>query len=166
MQTDPFALPAFILAIISLVVATIGALTGVVALVWQIITRTRGAHRVTVSVANSVLIGDGMPDGVFISVEAINKGASAVRIINWGFQLPSGEGITVYVPVPLSTTLPHMLEPGTNATFFVPAANLGGAIRTRDGLTPRDLRAVVGLATGEKIFAKLGSLKLAEEFWR
>ncbi|MCC2030907.1 hypothetical protein [Microbacterium allomyrinae] len=166
MQPDPFALPAFILSIISLVVAVIGALTGIVALVWQIITRTRGAHRVTVNVTNAVLVGYGSPDGVMLCVEAINKGASAVRVTTWGFELPDGGGMVVTNPMSQSTVLPHMLDGGTNAQFFVPAEFVGRGLRDRPGLSPRDLRAFVKLATGETVYAKRKGIPLADDFWR
>lgn len=164
-QPDPFALPAFILATISLVVATIGALTGIVALVWQIITRTRGAHRVTVSVANSVLLGPGSPDGVIITVEAINSGASAVQITGWGFELPNkGGGIVATIPMRQSAALPHMLLPGTNVDFFMPATQLGHALREQ-GLSSADyIRAYVKLATGEKVFPRRRGVPLHNEF--
>lgn len=164
---DPFALPAFILSIVGLVIATIGALTGVAALVWQIITRTRGAHRVTVEVSNAVIVDGFDESGVIICVEAINSGASAIGISSWGFELSKNRGgFAIPHSVHPSTPLPHMLAPGTNAKFFVPAENLGAQIRHNPGLSPRDLRAFVQLATGRKTYTQRQGVPLADEFWR
>jgi hypothetical protein len=166
-QPDAFALPAFILSIVSLVVAVIGALTGVVALIWQINTRTRGAHRVAVNVANSVFVGPSSPDGVMICVEAINSGASPVKVTSWGFALPNRDGtMAATIPFPHSAPLPHVLDPGTNAEFFMPAVQLGHGLRQRPSLKPSDLKAFVSLATGEKVFTKRRGVPLADEFWQ
>lgn len=54
-SADPLALPAFILAIVGLIVATVGALTGIVSLMWQVSTRRRGAHNVRVTVSSSLI---------------------------------------------------------------------------------------------------------------
>lgn len=170
---DPFALPAFILSIVSLVVATIGALTGVVALVWQIVTRTRGAHRVVVEVSNAVVVGDavalnpGGDAGVLICVEAMNRGASAISLTSWGFERVDKQGGFAIPNVEYpSTSLPHMLLPGTSAKFFVAAQHLGDTLRLNPGLTPSDLRGFVQLATGRKAFARRSGIPLADEFWR
>ena len=167
LMTDPFALPAFILSIVGLVVASIGALTGVAALVWQINTRTRGAHRVTVEVSNAVIVDDSDESDVMICVEAINSGASAIGISSWGFELSNKRGgFAIPNPVHPSTPLPHMLVPGTNAKFFVPASNLGAQIKHNPDLTVRDLRAFVQLATGRKAYTRRRGIPLADEFWR
>ncbi|TFD45375.1 hypothetical protein E3T55_18745 [Cryobacterium frigoriphilum] len=167
METDPFALPAFVLAIISLAVATIGALTGVAALAWQIVTRTRGAHRVSVNVANSMVLDEHAPTVVLIGVEAINSGVSAVRITTWGMELPNKSGgFVVANPLHYSTPLPHLLEPGTNAHFFLAAETLGANIRHNAELSPNQLRVFVKLATGQTIYAKKTGVPLADEFWR
>lgn len=165
---NPFALPAFILAIISLIVATIGALTGIVALSWQIVTRRRGAHRVTVNVTNSVLVAEDEDDeGLLLIVEAINHGASAVRLTAWGFEkVDKGGGFMVARPLPISTPIPHMLEPGTNALFALPAAALGEQIRYNPGVTPLGLRAYVRLATGKTVYAKRRGIPMPDDFWK
>lgn len=170
---DPYAFPAFVLSIVSLVVATIGALTGVVALVWQIVTRTRGAHRVTVEVSNAIFVGDavvidpGGDGGVVVCVEAMNSGASAISVTSWGFELSNRRGgFAIPNPEYPSTPLPHMLLPGTSAKFFVSAEHLGAQIKHNPGLTPRDLRAFVQLATGRKAFTRRQGIPLADEFWK
>lgn len=166
--SDPLALPAFIISIVGLAVATLGALTGLISLAWQMSTRRRGADRVTVSIANSVLLGaDDLGSGVLVCVEAVNSGGTAVGLNSWGFQISNGRGgFVIANPMYPSTTLPHMLAPGSNAQFFVPAEDLGDQIRRNPGLSPRDLRAFVLLATGKKVFARRKGVPLAPEFWK
>lgn len=159
MTQDPFALPAFILAIISLVVAVIGALTGIVALAWQIVTRTRGAHRIKVrAVPDMMLVSPGSPAvGPYIQVEIINRGASAVQVQNWSILLPNGNALMIAVPAPFppSPPLPHLLQPGTSVSFYSLASDLEEEIKEAHR---RGARAAARLATGELVRGKKGEL--------
>ena len=160
MQPDPFALPAFILSIVGLCVATIGAATGIAALVWQIVTRTRGAHRVKVRVIpGMMLIGAGLSEGPFIDVEISNSGAAAVQIRQWSINFPDGTGMVVAIPEPLPVqpTLPYMLEAGTRVSFFTRAEAIEEALNGRDISTAR---IHVHLATGQTIRSKRGEIAL------
>lgn len=159
MAQDLFALPAFVLSIVSLVVAVIGALTGIVALVWQILTRTRGAHRVSVRAIPDmmVLLSDGSTSGPFIRIEVTNRGAAAVHVQSWSILLPSGRALMIAVPAafPPSPALPYMLQPGTNVSFYSLSSDL------QEAMEPFDLaksRAVVVLGTGQQIRGKKGEL--------
>lgn len=154
--TDPFALPAFILSIVGLSVAIIGALTGIVSLVWQIITRTRGAHSIIVKVdAGMMITGREHDYGELILVTAINRGASAVQVVSWGvLDRKRKMGFVIFMPLPESTPLPHMLQPGTSARFISRSADLGDALRDAGFSSSAGLRAYVDLATGQRIFAK------------
>lgn len=51
----PFALPAFIVALLGLVIAVVGALSGIVSLVWQIVTQRRGAHNVRLKISSALV---------------------------------------------------------------------------------------------------------------
>jgi len=156
---DPFSLPAFILAIVSLIVAVIGALTGIVALSWQIVTRTRGAHRVKVRAAPDMMFyGPSIPQvGPFIQIEIINRGASAVQVRNWSILLASGNSLMIAIPAhfPPSPSLPYMLEPGTSVAFYSLASALAEEMSEKDRPAAR---AAVHLATGERILGKKGEL--------
>lgn len=158
MVQDPFALPAFVLSIVSLVVAVIGALTGIVALVWQILTRTRGAHRVSVrAIPNMMLLAGGATSGPYINIEVTNRGAAAVQLQNWSILLPSGNALIIAVPAsfPPSPALPYTLQPGTNVSFYSLASDLQEAMSLDD--LPK-ARAVVVLGTGQRILGKRGEL--------
>lgn len=163
MQTDPFALPAFIISIVGLIVAAIGAATGIAALVWQIVTRTRGAHRVKVrAVPGMMLVGKGFNQGPFIEIQISNSGAAPVQIRQWSIVFPDKTGMLVAVPEPLPVqpSLPYMLEAGTRVSFFTRASAIA------EGLNSRDIRTAaveVHLATGQTIRGKRGQIDLGSE---
>lgn len=157
MQPDPFALPALILSIVGLIIAVIGALTGLASLAWQISTRRRGAHNVRVTTGMSLL--DYGPAGVsdwLIGVTAANIGASAVAVTSWGFELPGKRGnVYATAPVPGSTPLPHTLQPGTSMTVFMRPAQLAEVLsEQRPAVHSREVRAFLSLGTGERAHAK------------
>lgn len=162
MVQDPYSLPAFVLSIVSLVVAVIGALTGIVALVWQILTRTRGAHRVSVrAIPNMMLFAGGAASGPYINIEVTNRGAAAVQVQNWSILLPGGNALMIAIPAsfPPSPALPYMLQPGTNVSFYSLASDLHEAMSLDD--LPK-ARAVVVLGTGQRILGKRGEFLSSE----
>lgn len=155
---DSFAVPAFALSVISLIVAVIGALTGITSLVWQIVTRTRGAHRVVVRANPNMMLFTGSSSyGPFVQIEVINRGAAAVQIQSWSILLPSGTALMIAIPesFPPSPALPYMLHPGSSVSFYSRASAL------EEAMEPRDLpkaRAVAVLGTGQQIIGKKGEL--------
>jgi hypothetical protein len=141
------------------VVAWVGAASGVVALIWQIATRRRSAHRVQVTANQAWLTytsGDLSPD--MVSVTANNVGAGAVTVTSWGVEMSKGKNFVLTDYVQGSTTLPHRLESGANGVWFIEAERIEGVAgeqgASRDEV--RQWRAWVSLATGEKIYAKRG----------
>ena len=157
MQPDVFALPAFVLSIVGLIIAVIAAMTGIASLSWQITTRRRGAHNVRVTTGMSLL--DYGPAGVsdwLIGVTAANVGAAAVAVNGWGFELPSRRGnVHATAPVPGSTPLPHTLQPGTSMTVFMRPEQLAGVLAEQHPpVDAREVRAFVSLGTGERTPAK------------
>lgn len=157
---DPFALPAFVISIVSLVIATIGALTGLVALVWQIITRTRGAHRVRVLAHPGMMIhtaGGNSSAGPYIQIQVTNRGAAAVQVQSWGVLLPGGNALMVVIPeeFPPAPSLPLWLQPGSNVSFYSLASNLMESIEL--DLIAR-ARVFVILGTGQRVIGRRGEL--------
>lgn len=160
MTEDPFALPAFVISIVSLVIATVGALTGVVALVWQIITRTRGAHRVRVLANPEMMIhtvGDSSSAGPYIQIQVTNRGAAAVQVQSWGVLLQGGNALMVVIPeeFPPAPTLPVWLQPGSNISFYSLASNLMESIEP-DAVARA--RVFVNLGTGQRVIGRRGEL--------
>ncbi len=139
------------------VLAWIGALTGVAALVWQIATWRRSAHRVKVVVGNSFFTyPDGSVGDHLISVTAINRGAAPVTVTGWGIRMgDTKENANQLVAIPHATALPHRLENGADANFFMVAEAMRQAHRDRH-LSYSKMRPWVRLATGQQIFANRG----------
>ncbi|RFA17892.1 hypothetical protein [Subtercola boreus] len=159
MSPDPLALPAFIISIIGLVIAVIGAATGVVALVWQIVTRTRGAHRVVVSVNSDMqMVGAGTGNTKCLEILVRNRGAASVQIQPWGIRLSDGNSLVV-IPgdFPPPPVLPYTLDAGTSASFYARAEAIADAAGVRNLATAR---AVVHLATGQKIIGRKGEIRV------
>lgn len=157
MTPDPLALPAFVISILSLVLAVVGAATGIVSLTWQIITRTRGAHRIVVVVNSKMFfIGAGAPgdDHPYIAVVIRNTGAAPVEIDSWAIRLPDGNAlVTLPAQFPPSPDLPYMLIAGSSVTFFTLSSSIAEAAAGRD--LARSW-AVAHLATGQVARSKKG----------
>jgi hypothetical protein len=156
-MSDPFALPAFIVALVGLIIAVIGALTGIASLWWQIVTRRRGAHNVRVSVSSSLPVpayGE-VPDWQ-ACISPANIGAAPVSITGWGLEMPDKRGSLVQTKFsPFSQALPHLLQPGTSINLFWPQDEVRLAIaKHAPDLKASELRAFVHLGTGEKVYAK------------
>jgi hypothetical protein len=156
MPADSFALPAFILSIVGLVVAVVGALTGVVSLTWQIATRRRGAHNVRITVSASLLTyPDGTVSDWFACVSPANIGASPVAVTGWGLEMPGGGSLNQLRRVAGSADLPHTLEPGTSINLLMPTEGIREALAEyAPGVPAERLRAWIRLGTGETVYAK------------
>ena len=152
MPSDPLALPAFTISIISLLI-------GLAALIWQIATRTRGAHRVVVSVnSNMEIVGGGSRITAYLQIVIRNRGAAAVQVQSWEILLPDGNALSVDPGGLLSSpVLPCMLEAGTSASFYVPANSIAEAAGSRD---LKAARAIVHLSTGQRILGKKGEISV------
>ncbi|GAA3013598.1 hypothetical protein [Microbacterium aurantiacum] len=156
---DPFALPAFIIALVGLIIAVVAAVTGIASLWWQIVTRRRGAHNVKVTAkAALVALSDDSVTEWQVNVRPANVGASPVSITGWGFELPRDHGSLFQVRRDnISTPLPHLLEPGTSINLFMSQEGVRDALRTNaPGVEPSALRAYVTLGTGQTVYAKRG----------
>lgn len=159
MPTDPFALPAFIIALAGLIIAVVAAVTGIASLCWQIAPRRRGAHNVKVTAkAALVALSDNSVTDWQVNVRPSNVGASPVSITGWGFELPDKRGSLYQVRRDvISTPLPHLLGPGTSIDLFMAQEEVLNALRVNaPGLKPSALRAYVTLGTGQTVYAKRG----------
>lgn len=149
---------------VSAVMAWVGATTGIAALVWQVITWRRPAHRVKVWRAQTFLAypGGGTSEAM-VSVTARNVGASPVTVTNWGISLGKKEGgVFVPNPIPGSERIPHRLEAGAEMTMLADAASLAKISMDRD-IPLRAMRCWVMLATGKTVYAKQRGLPIPKE---
>lgn len=153
-SSDVFALPAFIMSIIGLLIAGVGAVTGAIALVWQIRTRTRGAHRVFVT-SGQEFVASGASGGVYLRVAVINAGAASVQLLSCGYELPDGIGLFAYTFDPGDgPRLPQQLEPGTQVSYRIAAIEIRERLLGHVGRTEGSIRPAVELGTGELIREK------------
>lgn len=159
MPADQFALPAFIIALVGLIIAVVAAVTGIASLWWQIVTRRRGAHNVKVTAkAALVALSDDSVTDWQVNVRPANIGASPVSVTGWGFELPDKRGSLYQVRRDnISAPLPHVLEPGTSIDLFMAQEAVRDALSTNaPDVSPSALRAYVTLATGQTVYAKRG----------
>jgi hypothetical protein len=73
---------ALAVSLVSLLMTTVGAVTGVVALAWQIRTRREGTHNVLIRLGNAVTTIDSRMTTLY-SVEVINRGSAGVQMLTW-----------------------------------------------------------------------------------
>lgn len=99
----------------SLILGIIGTVTGVGALVWQVITWTLSGPVISVSANQGFrTYGDQLGDQITI-VTATNSGRSPVTVRSWGLRFPDGHTMIFREPFSGSATLPHRLEGGASA---------------------------------------------------
>ncbi|MBV8980882.1 MAG: hypothetical protein JO086_08275 [Acidimicrobiia bacterium] len=86
-----------------------------------------------------------------VSVEAFNKGRSPTTVEGWGIALEPGHGdLFVQHPEPWQPSLPHRLEPGASATWYMRLSELEAELAKRPGARPV---AFVRLAGGARCTA-------------
>ena len=141
-------------ALIGAITGSIGAITGIAALVWQAFTWRRSTHNVKVTTTWAYMVhGDEMESLPYVSVNASNRGSGAVSIVMWGLRFPDGGNAIQLEDLPMNGRLPHRLEGGASATFLMPVAGVFGNAKERN-TDPRRLRGWVQLATGQRVRAR------------
>jgi hypothetical protein len=144
------------LALFGAVTGLVGAVAGVGALVWQIVTWFGSNYNVKVSASESYLIG-GPYAPRWIQVKAINDGRAPVTIESWGITTAGKRSTRIMwaSPASIDTPLPHRLERGASASFHIPVDALQ-AERAKKNLNYEQMIPFVRLATGREKFAKKG----------
>lgn len=120
-DSDPLALPAFVIAIV-------GAVTALGALVWNILAWALSGPRVRVVCHVSPALDE---DGIDVAAYIWNKGRAAIDIVNAELHCDGWESFNA---VPLlgrdEPGLPHRLEPGSAvvmSTVLLPPGRYYGA---------------------------------------
>jgi hypothetical protein len=104
------------MAIAGLILGIIGAITGVAALAWQVITWRQSGAVIAVTACQAFpAFGDHVGEQ-HVNVSACNSGRSPVTVKGWGLRLPGGGTMISTNPVPWSSPMPHRLEPGADGT--------------------------------------------------
>jgi hypothetical protein len=144
----------------TLIIAIIGAVTGMGSLAWQVGAFRQSGPRVKVTAMQALLIGMGYADDRHMSVTATNSGRAPVTVKGWGLRMPNGDAIHVTSSVPLSASLPYRLEPGSDASWYAPTAEKQEYC-TQLGVRHQDITAYVNLADGSTVNAKKRGIGLA-----
>jgi hypothetical protein len=137
------------------ILAVIGAVTGVLALGWQIYSQIRtwrmSGPQISVKVSNGFPVYDDRAGEHHFFVKAVNRGGSAATVDAWGIRFPDGRDLVPMRQLPFSTQLPAVIAPHANATFNIPGEAVLDECR-RQGVKARQLKAWVRLATGDEVF--------------
>jgi hypothetical protein len=108
-----------------------------------------------VTVANSFPVIPGGVGDHHLQVSATNHGRGPITVMAWGFRLPGDRQVLIPQQVAWSAALPHRLEPGAEASWFVEAAEIR-RIAAEQGIPFKRFTAHVTLAGGQKATAKRG----------
>lgn len=147
----------------TLVIAIIGAITGVAALAWQVITWRQSGPVVVVTATQAFpTYGPGVGEP-HVNVTASNSGRSPVTVKGWGLRFPDGQTMVFPNPVPWSDPLPNRLEPGADASWYVPTVEVARAC-AQHGVRQQDMTAFVNLADGRTISVRERGIGLAFEY--
>jgi hypothetical protein len=144
----------------TLVIAIIGAVAGLGSLAWQVVTWGQSGPVVAVTARQLFpTYGDHVGDA-HMSVTASNSGRSPVTVKGWGLRLPDGQAMIMTTNLPWSDSLPHRLEPGADASWHMPTAEVQKFCADQ-GIRHQDMTAYVNLADGRTINAKERGIGLA-----
>ena len=137
---------------IALVIAIYAALVATASVIAQVVTWRASGARVKVTANYGLLVsGPHVSDQQHVIVKATNKGRASVALTSWGFDLGGDRMMVVFKPLPQSTVLPHTLDGGHEASFFMPLDRFKDFLR-KHGL--RSARAFVQLGNDKRVMAK------------
>lgn len=151
------------MVVAALILGIVGALTGVAALAWQVITWRQGGAVVTVSALQAFPTYADQLGEPHVNVTARNSGRSPVTVNGLGLRLPDGRTMVVPSPASWSSPVPHRLEPGADGSWYMPTAEVA-RFCADNGIKQQDLIAFVRLADGRTISAKQRGIGLAYEY--
>lgn len=151
------------MAIAGLILGIIGAVTGVAALAWQVITWRQSGAVVAVTAHQAFPASGDHPGEPLVNVSARNSGRSPVTVNGWGLRLPDGGAMVSVNPMPWSSPVPHRLDPGADGNWLLPTYEVARFCDER-GVRQQDMIAFVELADGRTIRAKERGIGMAYEY--
>jgi hypothetical protein len=151
------------MAIAGLILGIIGAVTGVAALSWQVITWRQSGAVVAVTARQASRGSDDHAGEQLVKVSARNSGRSAVTVNGWGLRLPGGGAMVILDPMQGSSPVPLRLEPGADGSWLLPTHEVARFCAGR-GVRQQDMIAFVDLADGRTIRAKERGIGMAFEY--
>jgi hypothetical protein len=151
------------MAVTTLVIAIIGAATGIGSLAWQMVTFSKSGPVVTVTATVAFFTHGAEISDPVVNVKATNSGRSPVTVKGWGLRFPNGQTMVILKPAPPSDPLPYRLEPGADANWYVPAVEVARGC-AQHGVRQQDVTAFVNLADGRTISARQRGIGFAYEY--
>lgn len=138
----------------TLVIALIGLALSLISLGWQIWSWLHNGPWVQVTSQHAYAAEIGGAVGPhLIAVRAINKGRAATTVTGFGLRSPSG-GTIVSPNQPMQThSLPHRLEPHSDATFYMLGSSVKETLQEQK-IRPSDVRPYVTLGSGKSARGK------------
>lgn len=147
----------------ALILGIVGTVTGVGALVWQVITWKRGGPVVTITATQAFpTYGDQVGEAL-TCVTARNSGRAPVTVSSWGLRFPDGQVMFIRQPFAGSDQLPYRLEEGASGSWFIETAVVARTCQEH-GVDYADLTAYVSLASGPSVDAKRRGIQLGPGF--
>jgi hypothetical protein len=137
----------------SFALAIFAVLLSCVSLTWQIVSWRRSGPRVAVDASQSLPMYDHGAGNWMVAITARNTGRAATTVTGWSLEFPTGDKLVMTNQLPWTPSLPHRLEAHSDATWFIDTDEVKQECAQR-GVHYTDLRAVVSLASGEKVKAK------------
>lgn len=135
--------------VVNLLIALSGVALGLTSLLVQ--HRQFAASGSVVEVfLRGVVVGDREPPTHGISVTARNKGRQGVSVTGWGVDLPNKHRYVLYQPRAGNSPLPHRIEPGDEASWWLPLDVLRKGL-AEQGLGECKVSMSVDLGTGKTL---------------
>lgn len=163
------------LDIVTLVIATIGALTGIAGLVWAVATHTLTGARVKVDllvgwVSGGAVVsvpwskyrpGEPPPftgfraEDALVGVQVRNAGRMHCSVNWWGITLDNAVSLTG-VELPINRPLPHRLDAGEEVTWFAELHDVAAMVRATEGakVPSKAIFGQVRLGDGRAVHSK------------
>ncbi len=126
-------------AVLTAMVAVIGAVTGTAGLILSVINFNREASRLRVRVEIGSLAGAGDSEwqGPYIFVRAVNVGRRPIQLTTAGLRLDAGERPKLYFPPAPAYPLPHTLPEGEHHQAWALLSEVVGKARASGGHLPQ-----------------------------
>jgi hypothetical protein len=134
----------------------IAIVLSVAAFGFQVRTWRQSGPVVDVTAFQSLPVGPGTAGEWHLAITAINKGRSPVTVKTFGLKLPDRRHMAIMQWAPFSASLPHRLEPGSDATWYIDTDAIKESCAA-EGVRHQDLTAFVSLGDGRTIDARRGS---------
>jgi hypothetical protein len=125
----------------------------VVSIAWQVKTWRESGPVVQVTANQAFLTYGPEISDPHVDVTATNKGRAPITVKSWGLELPGGQHMAMLEYSRMSASLPHRLEPGADASWYVETKTVTEKCAS-EGVRYQDLTAYVTLGDGRTVKAR------------